>query len=287
MELTQLKMFKMIVDQGSIIRASESMHCVPSNITTRIKTLEQELGTPLFIRQGRGLVISPTGKIFYDYVNKILSLCDEAYRAVQPTSIPTGPLKIGAIESSATSRLPQILAQYHQQYPDVQLQFNTGTWDQLLHDVIQHKLDGAIIAVDQQHQDIHRLAIYKEELVLIASSSLGEFNQAQDLFNQNIFMWPEGCPYRKIFCEWLNQHHITAPIISIASYSTILGCVSAGAGVSLLPRAMYEQFKAIGNINAYPLEQLNAVQNYLVWNKNTGVHCARNAFIDLLKQQFL
>ena len=67
MELMQIRMFKTVHDTGSIARAAEVLHYVPSNITARIKALEAELGVPLFHRQGRGLVISPAGQTFLPY----------------------------------------------------------------------------------------------------------------------------------------------------------------------------------------------------------------------------
>ena len=86
MEFSQLKMFKMVADLGSIARAAEQLHCVPSNVTTRIKLLEEELGEKLFIRKGRGLIISPAGVVFLDYTNRILSLCQEAKRRARLNS---------------------------------------------------------------------------------------------------------------------------------------------------------------------------------------------------------
>ncbi|MEG2431549.1 MAG: LysR family transcriptional regulator [Acinetobacter sp.] len=283
MELSQLKMFKTVADMGSIIRASELLHTVPSNITTRIKLLEQELETQLFIRQGRGLVISPSGSVFLEYANQILCLCDEAHRAVNSNSPPSGELRVGAIESSATSRLPKILSEYHRKYPLVQLQFSTGTWSQLIKDIVELKLDVAIIAVDQEHPSIDRLKIYHEELMVIASASFGEITQPQDLMNKNIFMWPTGCPYRNALEQWLNANNVSAHITSIASYMTILGCVSAGSGVSLVPRSIYEQFKEIGGMKGYFFEALPLVQSYLIWNKKSQKHRAKDVFIDLFR----
>ena len=147
MELSQLRMFKKIADIGSIARAAEQLHCVPSNITTRIKNLEEELGELLFIRKGRGLVLSPSGVIFLEYTNKILTLCDEAKRSISSESPPTGQLSIGVIESSATSRLPRLLSQYHRSYPEVKIEFSTDTWNNLENKVVKHEIDGAIIAV--------------------------------------------------------------------------------------------------------------------------------------------
>lgn len=71
MELSQLRMLKTVCDTGSIARAAEVLHCVPSNITARLKSLERELGTPLFFREGRGLRVSPAGEVFLEYATKI------------------------------------------------------------------------------------------------------------------------------------------------------------------------------------------------------------------------
>ncbi|MEX5538855.1 LysR family transcriptional regulator, partial [Pseudomonas syringae] len=72
MELAQPKMVRAVAQTGSVAQAALQLHCVPSNITTRIKQLESELGTPLFIRAGRGLAISAAGEIFLDYCERIL-----------------------------------------------------------------------------------------------------------------------------------------------------------------------------------------------------------------------
>ncbi|WP_434768581.1 LysR family transcriptional regulator [Pseudomonas triticicola] len=286
MEFSQLVMFKAVADLGSIVRASERLHCVPSNITNRIKLLERELGVDLFIRKGRGLIISPSGRLFLGYTNKILSLCEESQRALDPLSAPSGELRIGAIESSATGRLPKVLSRYHQLYPKVQMQFSTGDWSQLSAEVVDHKLDGAIIAVRPEHSDIESIEIYEEDLVLIASPSAGPLNHPEDLQGVDLFMWPEGCPYRRTLVAWLERHSISNPITSIASYGTILGCVSAGAGVSLVPKGIFDQFQRIGGIRGFFFKDLTPVQNYFIWNKHVESHRAKDKFADLLKEEF-
>lgn len=284
MEISQLKMFKTVADEGSIIKASEVLHCVPSNITTRIKLLEKELNYPLFIKKGRGLVISPTGIIFLEYTNRILSLCDEARCALSSSSLPSGILKISAIESFAISRFPQLLSKYHKKYPAVQLQFSTGEWPHLQKDVLNHKIDGAIIAVDVIDASLSRMEIYKEDLILISSSST-KISKPQDLIGKNIFMWPSGCPYRHTLEKWFEKYQINLPIISIASYATILSCVSSGSAISLVPNSIYEKFKELGGIYGFYIEELKPIQCYFVWNSNAKFHYAKDAFIDLLKSE--
>ena len=73
-------------------------------------------------------------------------------------------------------------------------------------------------------------AIYEEELVIIASSMFDNIDSAESLIGKNIYMWPDGCPYRKALENWLSESNLSVPITSIASYGTILGCVSSGAG---------------------------------------------------------
>lgn len=286
MEFSQLRMFQTVAEQGSIISAAKKLHCVPSNITTRIKKLEEELGTPLFIRQGRGLIISPSGHIFLDYTKKILSLCQDAKQAISPESEPSGLLRIGAVESSATGRLPKFLSQYHQEFPAVQMQFSTGRWQQLLDDVIHHKLDGAIVAVNHKHPCLNSVEIYQEDLVLIAPATTDDITHPSDLIGKDIFMWPEGCPYRKTLENWLSKNHATTAITSIASYGTILGCVSSGAGISLVPKGMLEQYNGADSVKTYEFKELTALKNYFIWNKNAGQHRAKEAFLERLKANF-
>jgi len=286
MELSQLRMVKAVCDTGSIARAAETLHCVPSNVTARLKSLERELGTSLFFREGRGLRVSPAGQIFLEYATRILSLTEEARRAIAPSNAPSGPLRIGAIESSATGRLPQLLAKYHAQYPQVSLELSTGTWAQLLDDIRHHRLDAAIVAVDVERPGLKRAVMYREDLVLIAADSLGPLRSAADLQGQAIFMWPAGCPYRLALEQWLLRHGQVQPIISIASYGAIVGCVSAGAGVSLVPRGIYEQYRQGAGWTGYEFAELAGVDNLFYWHENAGRHPAREAFLAMLKKEF-
>ncbi|MEJ2631708.1 MAG: LysR substrate-binding domain-containing protein [Acidihalobacter sp.] len=217
----------------------------------------------LFMRKGRGLVITPSGEIFLEYVCKILAFCEEARRALEPSSEPSGVLRIGAIETAATGRLPAVLSKFHQDYPAVQMQFSTGTWQQLVSDVADHKLDGAIVATKSDHPDISYLNIRRPPATI------------------DRVLRP-GCPYRRALERWLYEHKIPADITSIASYGTILGCVTAGAGVSLVPSRIFEQFKMIGDIRGYEFNELLPVQNYFIKNNAMGVHRAREAFETLL-----
>ncbi|MCS3416148.1 DNA-binding transcriptional LysR family regulator [Pseudomonas sp. BIGb0450] len=286
MELAQLKMVKAVAQTGSVAQAALQLHCVPSNITTRIKQLESELGTPLFIRAGRGLAISAAGEVFLDYCERILALVEESKRAVDSNAIPRGKLRIGAVESSASGRLPPLLAEYHRRYPQVELELVTGAWAQLLDDLQHHRIDAALVAAGGKRAKLEQSVVYSERLVLITSASSAPIEDARDLAGRTLLVWPPGCPYRAALENWLKPHDIKPAIASYASWGTIIGCVSAGIGVALAPEGILARYEQANQLTSYRFDELAAVDNLLFWHKDTQRHLARDAFAGLLRETF-
>ncbi|MDY0834062.1 MULTISPECIES: LysR family transcriptional regulator [Pseudomonas] len=286
MELAQLKMVKAVAQTGSVAQAALQLHCVPSNITTRIKQLESELGTPLFIRAGRGLAISAAGEVFLDYCERILALVEESKRAVDSNAIPRGKLRIGAVESSASGRLPPLLAEYHRRYPQVELELVTGAWAQLLDDLQHHRIDAALVAAGGKRPKLEQSVVYSERLVLITSASSAPIEDARDLAGRTLLVWPPGCPYRAALENWLKPHDIKPAIASYASWGTIIGCVSAGIGVALAPEGILARYEQANQLTSYRFDELAAVDNLLFWHKDTQRHLARDAFAGLLRETF-
>ncbi|KRP58874.1 LysR family transcriptional regulator [Pseudomonas trivialis] len=286
MELAQLKMVRAVAQTGSVAQAALLLHCVPSNITTRIKQLESELGTPLFIRAGRGLVISAAGEIFLDYCERILALVDESKRALDATAVPRGTLRIGAVESSASGRLPPLLAEYHRRYPEVSLELVTGSWSQLLDDLQHHRLDVALVGACNKREKLEHCVVYSERLVLIASALSAPIHSAEDLAGRTLLVWPPGCPYRAALENWLRPQPFKPAIASYASWGTIIGCVSAGIGVALAPEGILARYEQADQLASYRFDALAPVDNLLFWNKDTQRHLARDAFAELLRETF-
>src|SRR5438094_2422775 len=105
MDLSDLRIFSAVVREGGITRAAERLHRVQSNVTTRIRQLEDDIGASLFIREGKRLHLSPTGQVLLEYADRLLALADEAREAVQDPR-PRGIFRLGTMESTAAVRLP-------------------------------------------------------------------------------------------------------------------------------------------------------------------------------------
>src|SRR5256885_7905579 len=109
MELRQLEIFRALAEELHFTRAAARVHCVQSNVTTQVRALEEELGTPLFDRLAKRVVLTDAGRRFLPYAERVLSALSEAQGAMTQNSTPAGPLRIGSPESILTYRLLGIL----------------------------------------------------------------------------------------------------------------------------------------------------------------------------------
>ncbi|HEX2351547.1 MAG TPA: LysR family transcriptional regulator, partial [Xanthobacteraceae bacterium] len=111
MDLTDLHIFRSVVQAGGVTRAAEKLNRVQSNVTTRVRQLETDLGVELFVREGKRLHLSSAGKLLLDYADRLIDLAQEAREAVHDAK-PRGLLRLGTGESTAAMRLPVPMNEY-------------------------------------------------------------------------------------------------------------------------------------------------------------------------------
>ena len=191
MDLTALQIFKSVVEHGGVNKAAAKLHRVPSNVTTRIKQLEDQLGAKLFLRIGRRLSLSAEGKLLLPLADQLLRLSSEAEAALRNEK-PRGTLRIGALESTAASRLPPVLSRYHRLYPDVQIELVTGTSGALVSRVHKQDVEAALVAEPFNADGLETQAAFVEELVLITPKSFGRVRSAKDIGNRTVIAFSAG-----------------------------------------------------------------------------------------------
>jgi DNA-binding transcriptional LysR family regulator len=165
MDAADLRIFEAVAHTGGMGRAAADLHTVESNVTTRIRLLEQELGAALFVRQSRGVSLTPAGRRLLPYAERMRALLAQARQAVADDGTPQGPLLLGALETAAALRLPRILAAFVQAHPAVDLTLAAGTSAALVEDVLRARLDGAFVAGPVAHPDLTQDVVFREEMV--------------------------------------------------------------------------------------------------------------------------
>lgn len=272
MELTDLHVFRTVVEAGGITRAAEKLNRVQSNVTTRIHQLEEQLGVELFIREGKRLHLSPAGKVLLDYADRLLGLALEARDAVHDAK-PRGLFRLGAMESTASVRLPAPLSEYCRRYPEVTLELRTGNTQKLTNLVLTGEIDAALVAGSIPDAPFEKIPVYEEELVIISSAGHPPIRSVQDAKSGTVLAFEHGCPYRKRLEEWFAANEeMPERMIEMSSYHAMLGCAVVGMGIALVPRMVLDTFPERRRLGVHPLPgglDRTAI-TALIWRK--GAH---------------
>jgi DNA-binding transcriptional LysR family regulator len=266
LDLDSLEIFRTVVQEGGIIRAAGKLGRVQSNVTTRIKQLEQRLGRTLFRKQGRSLVLSPEGELLLSYTQRLFRLADEAESALRAEE-PRGVLRIGSLESTAGSRLGPLLARFHQQHPGVVVELATGTTGALVARVTNFELEAAFVSEPFTAPGLASRKVYQEELVLITPPELDSVRRAQDLAGRTLIAFADGCSYRKRIGEWLGAAAVMpARTLEFASYQAMIACVAAGTGFAIVPRSLLAALRSTGDVRQHELPaRIRRNHTHLVW----------------------
>jgi len=267
-DLVELEIFKTVADLGGVTRAAAKLHRVQSNVTTRVKQLETRLGTKLFVRKHRRLVLSQEGKVLLAYADRLLRLSAEAESALQ-SGVPRGTFELGTLESTAATRLPPLLARYHQSFPDVRIDLVTGTTGALVARVADHEIEAAFVAEPFIADGLDSEPVFLEELVLITPRSLERIRAPKDIGHTTLIAFTTGCSYRRRLEAWLGSANVIPErIMEFGSYHAIVACVAAGAGIAVVPRAVLRTVPAAKNVAAHALPASVAkARTHLVWRQ--------------------
>ncbi|HSV77806.1 MAG TPA: LysR substrate-binding domain-containing protein [Ramlibacter sp.] len=267
MDLDSLEIFRTVVEEGGVIRAAQKLNRVQSNVTTRIKQLEQRLGRTLFRKQGRGLVLSPEGELLLSYTQRLFRLADEAESELK-SGRAIGVLRIGSLESTAGSRLAPILSRFHQQHPGVVVELVTGTTGGLLQRVANFEIEAAFVSEPFTPGVLSARKMFDEELVLITARDVPSVRRAADLTGMTLIAFASGCSYRKRLEEWLGAADmLPARTLEFASYQAMIACVAAGTGFAMVPRSLLDTLMAAKEVRQHELPaRIRRNRTHLVWN---------------------
>ncbi|MEM8836508.1 MAG: LysR substrate-binding domain-containing protein [Pseudomonadota bacterium] len=267
MDLRDLEVFRAVVSEGGITRASEKLGRVQSSITARIKQLEQELGVDLFLREGKKMLISPDGRVLLGYAERLLALAAEAKAALRD-DVPRGEFSLGAMESTAAVRLPSPLTRFYQRYPEVDLKLRTGNPRQLSTAVMAGELEAALIAEPIAEARFDSALAFEESLVLIAPRDYPRIDD-QSPSPDTIIVFENGCPHRRQLEAWYQaRDDIPSKTIELGSYHAMFGSVVAGMGIALMPESVLAAFPERDKVSAHPLpEGQNKLRTYLIWRR--------------------
>ncbi|MFF2911388.1 LysR family transcriptional regulator [Paenibacillus sp. NPDC057934] len=288
MDIQLLKVFFTTAQEGSISKAAQKLNFAQSNVTHKIQQLEADLQTQLFYRHNRGITLTPSGQTLITYAEKILHVIQEARLAVGDAAVPAGQLHIGSLEVTAAVRLPALLTKYHAEYPAVDISLITGPTEQHLHGVLHYELNGAFVSGPVEHPELVQENVIDEEMVLVTPLSHPPVQTIRDIQLRTVLVFPSGCTYRSKLSQLLQEEGISPDkMMEFASLETIIGCVSAGLGISLMPRSMVVVSEQQGRVRCHMISDKHATaKTVFIMRKDTLMTPALSAFLSEMRSHF-
>ncbi|MGY0037224.1 LysR family transcriptional regulator [Pedobacter sp. NJ-S-72] len=283
MNTNDFKIFEAVAANGNFTKAAEAMFTVQSNVTARIKSLEDEFAVSLFTRTSRKVELTAAGETLMHYFKQVGQLIEEAKRELSQSNQLIGHLKIGCIETTMALKAPDIINRFNETYPEIELEFKADMSANLINDVINYKLDAAFVSAPVSIPDLAQQTIKEEQLVLVTSDKYDKINDIIRDQQVKIVVFDQGCNFRARLESWLSfKGIINYKSIIVNSLEGIINFVEADLAITILPAELIAQYYQNRRLKTFSIgKELGTSTTVLVYRKNRAQDKLLKAFTEI------
>lgn len=274
--LQQLRILKAVAHEKSFTRASEILFLSQPSLSKQIKMLEKKLGIVLLERQNKILSLTEEGKIFLQYSERILTLCEESCRALN--DVKTGDraiLTVGASQTIGTYFMPRILALFAQNYPQISIKVLVDSTKKITENILNQKIDIALVGGKIPKEIKKNLKIehfVEDELILIIPKchpfTKKKIIKKSDLYNLNFITLNSTSTIRKFIDTILIQNDIEIKqlniIMQLNSIEAIKTAVGLGLGAAFVSSSAIENEVKLKKVEILSIENLKIVRKLFI-----------------------
>jgi LysR family transcriptional regulator, regulator for metE and metH len=172
MEIRHLRLIKAIVEEGSITKAIDELHLTQSALSHQLKEAEYQLGTNIFLRANKKLILTKAGEKLYELANEILRKLSETESEIKQMIFGEfGEIRISTECYSSYHWLPSVLKQFHLLYPNIDLKIVTEATHYPLQKLLNNVLDIAIVSDQIKDENIKYIELFQDEVVMVVSDN--------------------------------------------------------------------------------------------------------------------
>jgi len=239
MELSQLRSFLKVAEEGSVTRAAESLHLTQPAITQHIRALEREAGAALFERTGRGMRLTGSGELLCDYARKALAAIEDGQRVIaDEVQGRAGRLILAAGVTTSIFHLPRWLQAFRKMHPGVDIAVRTGRSKEVARMALDREIDLGLVTSPVPHPDLEAVPLFDEEIVLVAPPEQAHSQPVTlaTMAATPLILFPQGTGFRAYLDQVLAEAGAAAPVkMETDSVESIKSFVQVGLGMSFLP----------------------------------------------------
>lgn len=264
MDLSSLEIFRAVAHEASVTRAAQQLQRAQSNVTTRIRQLEEDLGVELFLRDGKRMSLTERGSEFLAYAEQLLALADEARQSMHPAE-PGGRCAWAAWKAprpAACRRCWRAITRPVRGSPwkSPPAQSRVVRWGAGAAPGLCAGGRGPGWAGELDGSGLRGEPLFREELLMILPAEHPPVHDVAEVRLRTLAGFARGCTYRQLAEDSLGT---PLTVQEVGSYHAILACVAAGACVGVLPRSVL-QLLGTPPLRSLPLAE---VDTWLVWRE--------------------
>ncbi|MBD8026373.1 LysR family transcriptional regulator [Ureibacillus sp. Re31] len=283
MEIQQLEYFKTVAEMQHMTQAAEKLNISQPALSKSISNIEQEIGVPLFDRQGRSISLNRYGKLFLNSVDIILEEFDKAKEEIGGLVMPGfGEVAFGFIHTLGMEVVPELMAHVPERYPNMKFTLTQAASYNLLKWLEEGQIDLCLSQrIRSKTIEIDWIELWSEELFVIVPKNHRFANREsiklEEIKDEPFISIKRGNALRLIVDKLFKEAGITTNITFAAEeMHTVAGFVGAGLGVSLIPN--------VKGLNDYNVCKIRVSEP--ICERKIGVSWAANRYLSPAANQF-
>ncbi len=288
--LNQLRVFKTIVDTGSITRASEALNLTQPAVSIQLKNFQREFDTPLTETIHKKLYITEYGREVAAAAETLLQVAETLGKtsALSEERL-RGKLRISVV-STGKYVIPYFLTDFLKQHPRVELVLDVSNKQGVLRDLQSNSVDLSLVSTLPRNMELESLALMKNELVLVGSKhlELPKTRSQHDLLRKlTLIFREEGSATHSAMQDFLDRNDLAVQRrIQLTSNEAVKQAVMAGLGVSILPLIGIRRELERGDLHIIPIKGLPLKSTWrLVWHHGKKHSPVAAAFLAYVKER--
>jgi DNA-binding transcriptional LysR family regulator len=292
--LQQLRILKAVATEKNFTKAAEVLYLSQPSLSKQIKTLEKNLDISLINRENNKISLTENGKVFLQYSERILALCEESCRAlIDLKNGDRGNLTVGASQTIGTYLMPRVLALFAQNYPQIDLKVQVNSTRLIANNVLNREIDIAVVGGEIPNELKKNLTIkhfVEDELSLIISKShpfakKKKINK-ENLYYLNFITLNSNSTIRKFIDNILIQNGIeTKQLKIIMQFNSIEGiktAVSLGLGAAFVSSSAIEKEVELKTIEILKIENIRITRTLSIIS---NPECYKSKAFDLFHNE--
>lgn len=193
MEIRHLRLIKAIVEEGSITKAIDKLHLTQSALSHQLKEAEYQLGTKIFLRTNKKLILTQAGEKLYQTAKEIIDKLSDTEREIKQLVYgEIGEIRISTECYSGYHWLPSVMKQFQQLYPNIDLKIVMEATHYPLQKLLANVLDIAIVSDPLKDNSIKYLELFQDEMMMVVSENHAWANKkfvvAEDFTNEHLLI---------------------------------------------------------------------------------------------------